>query len=682
MKSVRTELLNIKNQVHSLKIDSQQAQKDILKALAQNKNDSQKHSSKSNSSLNNSFSSNNLSSLLKKRPHIDPNLPNLLNEDLFYRKTLPEILGDHFSPEGTLRIASIGKPENLHPFSGHSNVSDMIYLCTNSIANLEFGKFETMAPAMAIKIEERKSSSSSLEFRVHLREDLYWQPLQQEHFPEDLILSPHFLQKHPVTSHDFKFYFDAIMNPHLQLFGAVALRNYLRDIEEFTIIDDLTFSVRWKVETIQNNHQAIHAVKYAAKGLTGHLLPLARFVYQYLPDGSKIIENDHETDCYRNNSVWAQNFSEHWAKHIIPSCGAWIFDGISDERALFLRNPDFYEPHAALTKKVEISFKESPETIWQDFKAGDLDLYEIRPDQLIELNNFLQSEEYQEQKNNGLAIHKIDYVARAYNYIGWNQDSPWFHSTKVRQAMSLAIDRRRIIEQNLNGMGIEISGPFFLYSPSYNQEIKPWPYDPNKARQILEKEGWYDSNGDGTLDKFIDDQRVPFRFRLAYYVKNPTTKANCEYIATALRDIGILCELQGVDITDLSHFFDEKDFDAIYFGWALGTPPEDPEQLWHSFGAKQKGSSNAVGFANTEADDIIKRLQYEYDISKRNDLYHRFHAIIHENAPYTFLYTPKTSLLYRNNIQNVFIPAERQDLIPEANVAEPSRSIFWIKTNA
>ena len=166
---------------------------------------------------------------------------------------------------------------------------------------------------------------------------------------------------------------------------------------------------------------------------------------------------------------------------------------------------------------------------------------------------------------------------------------------------------------------------------------------------------------------------------MTYYVKNPTTKSTCEYISKALKDIGVDCRLKGVDIADLSSTFENKSFDALHLGWGYGTPPEDPRQVWSSEGAKEKGSSNAIGFANAEVDAIIEKLNYETDQEKRTALYHRFDAIIHDEQPYTFLYTAKASLLYRDYLQNVFIPAARQDLIHGADVGEPDSSIFWIK---
>ena len=192
-------------------------------------------------------------------------------------------------------------------------------------------------------------------------------------------------------------------------------------------------------------------------------------------------------------------------------------------------------------------------------------------------------------------------------------------------------------------MGVEATGTFFKYSKNSDPSITPWPFDPQLARRYLEEEGWFDSDGDGILDKIIDGKLVPFRFSLTYYVKNVTTKAICEYISTALKEIGIACNLSGVDTADLSAAFDDKSFEALFLGWALETPPEQPRQLWDSSGANEKGSSNAIGFSNKEADEIINKLDYEFDPEKRLALYHRFDQIIHDEAPYTFLYSPQTT---------------------------------------
>jgi len=670
-----TEVSQLKNELFTIRIEAEKTRNEIIQSLQNQRLEVASSGSDRELSSSNPPPNKTIATASKS------NYPNLLHEDLFYTKKLPELLGKGFVPHGVQHTATIGRPQSLHPFSNWAQVSAWQDLCNVNAATMEFGKFETMAPDMALRIEERVNATTGvMEFWVFLRDQVYWQPLQQRFFSADTVLAPQFLRKNQITSEDFKFFFDAMMNPYVQEPGAVALRTYFGTIEEIRIIDKLTFVVRWKThETIDADGKPVQKVKYSAKQWTGNLKPLASFVYKYFADGKKIVEDDTDPETYRTNSVWAQNFAEHWAKNIMVSCGSWIFDGFNERQIKFKRNPDYYNPYGALTSAIEIDLKDSPETIWHDFQNNKLDSYAMQPDQLLEFQDFMKSDAYLKQAEKGNAIKRLDYVARIYSYVGWNEAKPYFQSAKIRQAMTMAIDRHRIIDQNLNGLGIEITGTFYRYSPAYDTSIEPWPFSPQQARRMLEEEGCYDSDGDGIIDKLVDGKRIPFSFGLTYYVKNPTSKSICEYIATALKEVGIDCRLNGVDLADLSATMDDKSFDAYLLAWALSTPPEDPRQLWQSSGAKEKGSSNTIGFANPEIDEIIEKLDYEYDAEKRIALYHRFDHIIHEQQPYTFLYTPKVALLYREYVQNVFLPVDRQDLVPEANVATPDSNIFWLK---
>lgn len=613
------------------------------------------------------------------RPHIREDLPNLLQNDPFYEKTLPKLLGDSFNPSGIRQEASTGKPDNLHPLSNWAQVADWQQRCSISVSRNKFGFFEAYCPYAAFKVEER-IIEGGVEYWVHLRDDIVWQPLQKHFFEGRIDLASHFLKKHPVTAHDFKFQYDVIVNPFITESKAVALRQYFEDIEEFRVIDDFTFAVRWKAHPVElADGSKVFRPKYLAKSITLGFSPLARFVYQYYPDGKKIVEDDADSKTYQRNSSFAQQFTVHWAKNIIPSCGRMRFEGMNDEAIRFSRNPDHFDPLDCLVEGLYIAFKQSEDNVWQAFKQGSIDSYSIQPGRLLEFKQFLNADIYKAQMEKGLEIHELKYSSRAYSYIGWNEAHPLFESKRVRQALTMAIDRPRIISQILNGMGKELSCPFYPYSNAYDNSIKPWPFDPAKARRILEEEGFMDFEGKGILSKKIGNSLLHFEFSLTYYVKNPTTKAICEYVATALKEIGIKCNLNGVDIADLSALFDDKSFDAYLLAWSLGDPPEDLRQLWHSSGAKEKGSSNAIGFANSKVDEIIEALTYEYETRKRTELYHLFDAIFHEEAPYTLLYAPKISFAYRDYLQNVFLPVDRQDLVPGATRAEPDPEIFWLK---
>lgn len=614
------------------------------------------------------------------RPHLDPALPNLLVEDPFYTETLPKLLGPNFQPKGIRKTASAGKPDNLHPLSNWSHVSTWQGLCGVSVAKSQLGFFESYVPNAAFKVEERiPEGGQSVEYWIHLREGMLWQPLKQKWFAQGIRLAPHFLKKHPLTAHDFKFYFDVMMNPFISEPRAVVMRQYYADIEEVRVLDDLTFVVRWKSNpTLLPDGTTQNRPKYLAKSTTLSMSPLPCFVYQYYPDGKKIVEEDQALETYQTNSTFAQSFTEHWAKNVIPSCGPMCFEGMTDETLRFSRNPDYFSPLECLVEGLQVDFKQSDENIWNAFKQGSLDEYSMQPDHQLEFESFIRSQPYLAQEEQGLKIQRLEYLFRAFSYIGWNEARPLFRSKKVRKAMTLAIDRPRIIREVAHGMGIEIATPYYPYSSAYDTSIHPWPFDPVAARRLLEEEGFADTDGDGILSKMEGNQKLKAEFTLSYYVKNPTTKAIAEFIATGLKEIGVKCKLNGTDLADISALFDDKNFDAYILAWVLASPPEDLRQLWHSSGAKEKGSSNSIGFSNPEVDQIIEQLTYEYDPEKRTRLYHRFGAIFHEENPYTLLYVPRIAFLYRDYLKNVFLPVDRQDLIPGAVVGEPDSSIFWI----
>ncbi len=615
----------------------------------------------------------------KKRSYWDSSLPNLLTEDAFYTKTLPKLLPPHFVPHGTLRSETIGTFYNLLPFSQWADVIEWENLCTGSLAQNSFGKYYALSPDLAIKIDERTSSDPKKKvYYVHLRDNLFWQPLQQEHFPNSIRLSEHFLKKHPVTAEDFVFYFQAYTNPYNDQPTAVTLRQLIPEVENVKALDDLTLEVTVKLIAVQNedgttSYQAPYSSLYNIAGLK----PLARFVYQYLPDGSKICPDDESPNFYQRSSFWAQNFIHHFSSRIIVSCGAFIFDGIDEKKICFKRNQEYFNPVYALYNSVEIHFFQTYDAIWRDFQSQKIDACTLSPEHLIELDRFLKSDYYAKLKKENKSIKVLDYIRNLYFYIAWNERNPRFTNPKVRQALDYAIDRPRIIKQGLNGSGVEVTGPFSYTSPSYDHSLQPRPYDPEKAKLLLDEAGWTKVDKEGIRQKTIDGKNLSFSFTVIYYVHNTIGKAIVQIVQENLKQVGIDCVLCGVDIADLNQQVMNKSFDALYLGWGASSPPENPRQLWHSEGAKEKGSSNLTGLINKDVDKLIEKLEIEHDEKTREDLYHQFHRLIYNLAPYSFLFNEKVKLVYWNDLKGIFIPKDRQDLIPGAQVQEPNLYHGW-----
>jgi peptide/nickel transport system substrate-binding protein len=221
-----------------------------------------------------------------------------------------------------------------------------------------------------------------------------------------------------------------------------------------------------------------------------------------------------------------------------------------------------------------------------------------------------------------------------YTYIGYNLKNPLFQDKRVRQAFTHAINREEIVQYVLYGLGAVATGPFPNHLWYCNPNVKPLPYDPQKARQILSEAGWKDTNGDGILDR----DGKPFKFTLITNSGNDTR-----------RDVGVLVQRQlreiGIDVTFelyewsvfLKNFVNAKHFDACVLGWSLSVDP-DAYEIWHS--SQIERGFNFISYQNPEVDRLWEEGRKEYDVEKRKQIYWRIHELIADDQPYTFLYVP------------------------------------------
>ncbi|WP_194844176.1 ABC transporter substrate-binding protein [Candidatus Clavichlamydia salmonicola] len=613
----------------------------------------------------------------------DPSKINLLSSDPYLTDYLPKLLSPDFVPKGVLRVGCVGRPNDLHPFNNFQNVVDQYEYSVPSLAALHVGSKNLWTGWLASKIEEHsvKHDPSLREMRIYLRKDILWEPLNVACFPEKFNLSPWFFLKHSVTAHDFKFAYDAVMNPYVSKTKATILRATYSDIAEFKVIDDFTFSIFWRAHEVKNNQgktefnlsASLYDALYAMK-------PLPVFVYQYFANGDKIVEDDEEVN-YQLHSEWARNFMSHWAGNYIVSCGPLVFSGILDDRICFERNQNTTFPYACLYEKKIIFIKENLEALLQDFKNSKIDLCLEPATHTAQMEEFFKSSEYAGQEAKGEGIETIYAKEHSYYYVGWNCNSKFFNDKKVRQALAMAIDKQRLIEQQLNSTAISVTGPFAHGSLEYDKSVKDWPFSPEEARAILDQQGWRDTEGTGIREKIIDGKRVPFRFKLCYFAKSHFMKNLCEHIALSLKEIGIDCRLFGLDLADFSFAWQEKSFDAIMTSWKIGNMFQNPKPFWHSDFAEEKGSLNGVSFQNPDVDLWIDQLLYEKNLIHREGIYHKIHQKLHEESPYLFLFTRKKKLLHRKFIKNIFVPADNKHIIPKASDEDLYMRSLWITEN-
>jgi peptide/nickel transport system substrate-binding protein len=231
-------------------------------------------------------------------------------------------------------------------------------------------------------------------------------------------------------------------------------------------------------------------------------------------------------------------------------------------------------------------------------------------------------------------LFPMDVVNSGYTYIGWNQKlngkpTP-FADARVRRAMTMLLDRERIVEDIFRSMGSVATGPFNHLSPQYDPSVQPLPYDPIGARKLLEEAGYKRQRR-----QLIGPDGKPFKFELLYNSSNPVRRQIASYVADALAGAGIVAEPTPIEWVDLLQRTKERRFDAVVMGWA-GVIEDDPTQIFHSSAIAGTGD-NFVQYSNPKLDAQIEKAKTTMDDAARMKLWHQVHRTIAEDQPYSFL---------------------------------------------
>ena len=311
---------------------------------------------------------------------------------------------------------------------------------------------------------------------------------------------------------------------------------------------------------------------------------------------------------------------------------------ISGRRLILKVNPNYFEGRAYLDRVI---YRIIPDmgTMFLELKAGNLDMMNLSPEQY----KYQTRGDYWQTHFN-----KYQYLAFAYTYLGYNLRHPFFRDRRVRQAIAMAINKKEIIQGVLLGLGKPTIGPYKPGTWVYNQKLKDFAYDPQKAKKLLAQAGFKDSNGDGILEK----NGRPFVFTLMTNQGNSLRLKTAIIIQYRLAQIGIKVKIRTVEWATFIHdFIDKGRFEAVILGWSI---PQDPDlyDVWHSSRAVP-GGLNFIDFKNKEVDELLVKGRETLDLVKRKQIYDRIQEILHFEQPYCFLYVPMALPIVSKKIHGI-----------------------------
>ena len=243
--------------------------------------------------------------------------------------------------------------------------------------------------------------------------------------------------------------------------------------------------------------------------------------------------------------------------------------------------------------------------------------------------------------------------------------SRWFNTVAFRQAVAYAIDRPRMINNILRGLGELQNSTIWERSPYYLSEakgLKVYDYNPQKAKDLLLGAGFkYDNKGQ-LLD--ADGNRV--RFTLLSSAGSKTGDQVGSQMKQDLSKIGIQMDFQPIDFGVLGDKLGNTYEWEAYFGATTGggIDPNGSANFWspdgefHPFNQKTTAGQPPIEgreVADWEAEIgrlYIKGAQ-ELDETKRKAIYWETQRIAQEYLPYIHLFTPLSLTAVRDQVQNV-----------------------------
>ena len=363
-------------------------------------------------------------------------------------------------------------------------------------------------------------------------------------------------------------------------------------------------------------------------------------------------------------STWTVNTPP---EKIVASSAYKIASYTTAQRVVFVENPyywkkDVVDEDIPYIKKIVWEIVESTDNALLQFRSGSLDAIGVSP------QNFSLLKKEEDKGNftiyNGGEAYGITFIMFNLNQGKKNGKpvvnpikSDWFNNVKFRQAVSYGINRERMIKNIYRGLGEAQLSNVSRQSPFYYDGLAGYPYNPEKAKELLLEAGFTYNNKGQLFDK--DGNRVSFILNAG--TGSATGEALGNQIEQDLAKIGIKVNFRTINFNVLIGKTDNSlDWDSILLSFTGGNEPNDGFNLWspdgtsHAFNQPVQGLEGRV-VADWEAE--IGRLYIEaareLDEEKRKLIYAEVQQLVSEKLPVVFLVNPYSLVAVRNNIEGV-----------------------------
>ena len=318
-----------------------------------------------------------------------------------------------------------------------------------------------------------------------------------------------------------------------------------------------------------------------------------------------------------------EKFGDLKKAEAVVGTGPWMLESYRSGQGMTLvRNPTYFVPGQPYIDRVEILVDEDNASRMASFLAGKYDLGWEFPG-AIARSDWVQIKDTLKQRRPGLRT--VEYASNVETHVSMRTDRPPFSDVRVRQAMSLAIDRQGVIDAVFEGVG--------MMNPAVPAALKDWSLpvaqlgdgaryfkrDLVEAKRLLAAAGY--PNG--------------FSASLCYNSYGSTTISDiAELIAKSLKDVGVETKL---DVKEYGAFIAScylGKFDSLTYG--PQTPFLEPDNFLSATHLPGE-SKNQSHVDDPVLTDLLVRQRRTLDVAKRRDLLHEIQRYLAKQQYYVQL---------------------------------------------
>lgn len=525
-------------------------------------------------------------------------------------------------------------------------------------SQIQFYLFESMTTVDRKTLEVKPVLAKELAKMEEITVDAYGTEKEGLKFTYEIREEANWNDGTPITGHDAAFYLKCIKNPKVDCESSRPYFEAIIDIE------------------VDKTNSKIFSVIFQDKYFTARELSNMGVLQRSIYDENGYMEkfsvkdlsnpnNQEKLNSDENINLFAKSLnSEKFSRELVSGSGPYTFKHWeTGQQIVLIKNEnwwakdlvDKYDQLNNYPDKIVYKIIKDETTAVTSQKDEEIDLMKHAPkyyDKLKDNNDFLSLYKFEKPMSPG------------YSYIGLNTKNTKLADKRVRQALSMAVNYQKIIDIYLYGLAKRTHSPIHPDKPFYNNTITPYPFNLQKASDLLTEAGWIDEDEDGVREKEIDGEEFILNLEFKYSSGSEIAKNMALIMKDDFKKIGINLEIVNKEWTVFLQDVKSHNFDMITMGWSMGPGLPDLKQIWHQ--DSYDGGSNYTGFGNEHTDDLIDKIRYELDETARNKMYTEMQEIIHDEAPYIFLFTSKSLIAMHKRFDN----AEGYPVRPGFNVAK------------